>query len=344
MFRRRRIAVGAAGVVALLVIFLLFGPRSGSTPTAVGTKPVTGTTTTTAPPPPQLVVTAAPWQLASAVAREVVLPLGSHLGIFGGLGPGSVTSSAVTDIDPATGKAVKAATLPKPVHDAAGANIGSASFVFGGGAATESASVQRLVLDAAGKATVSVVGSLPTKRADLVAVATGGGVVVLGGFDGTHWLASVLQSGDGSTFTTIAQLTTPVRYPAVAVADNKLYVFGGELTGSQADATVVQAIDLQTHAVSVAGQLPGGLSHASAATLNGVMYLFGGRSGGHALDTVSSFDPKTGQLQTVGHLPAATSDMGLALLDQTVYLVGGETTAGHQVTSVVTARLGGGAG
>ncbi len=344
MFLRRRIVVGVGALVVLVaLVWLLFGRSgSGTKPTAVGPKAGGGTTTSTAPPVAQLAVAAAPWQLTTALSRAVVLPLGSHLGVFGGLGPGSITSSAVTDIDPATGKGVKAATLPKPVHDAAGANIGAASFVFGGGAATESASVQKMVVDAAGKAGVTLAGTLPTKRADLVAVPTAAGVVVLGGFDGTHWLASVLQTTDGTTFTTIAQLTTPVRYPAATVAGNTLYVFGGELTGSQADATVIQAIDLQSHAVSVAGQLPGGLSHASAATLNGVIYLFGGRSGGHTLDTVSTFDPRNGQLQTVGHLPAPTSDMGVTTIDQTVYLVGGETSAGRQVNSVFIARLGGG--
>jgi len=341
VFARRRIAVATALLVVLAVLFLILRGSPGSKPTVVAPKPAARTTTTTAPV--QLTVAAAPWQLTTAVSRAVVLPLvvpgGTHIGLFGGLGPGSITSSAITDIDPATGKAVKVATLPKGVHDAAGAGIGSASFVFGGGAATESAGVQKLSIDAAGKATTSTAGTLPTKRADLVAVAAGGRVIVLGGFDGTHWLPSVLETTDGSTFTTIAQLTTPVRYPAVTVADNKIYVFGGELTGSQADATVVQAIDLETHAVTVAGQLPGGLSHASAATLNGVMYIFGGRSGGQAVDVVSAFDPRTGQLRTVGHLPAPTSDMGIATVGQTTYLVGGETSAGKQVNTVFSAKL-----
>lgn len=331
----------ALGVLVLIVFFVTRSPGGGSNVAA--RQPTAGTTTTTrTTTPPQLVVTAATWQLPSAVSRAVAVAAGTRLRILGGLGPGNVTSGTVWEVDPATGQSEKLAVLANPVHDASGATIGTTSFVFGGGAATESASVQAVTVDAANKASVSVVALMPAKRADSATVSVSDQVVVVGGFDGAHWVPSVLSTTDGKAFTTLAQLPTPVRYPAVAALNDKVYVIGGEVAPNEADTTAVQMIDLQTHAITPAGALQAALSHASAAVLNGTLYVFGGRSGGHATDVISTFDPATGQLHTVGHLPAPTSDMAVTTVGDTVYLVGGEGDNRRPVTSVVIARVTGG--
>ncbi len=343
-FMRRRIGVGLVALVLLAVIALVL-TRSSGKKTVVGPKTTVTTGATVTTTPAHLVVATEPWQLPSAVSREVVLPLGGGLTLFGGLGTGNRTNPNIVALDPANGKNVTLAALPQPVHDAAGAVIGGTQFVFGGGAATESAAVQAFNYDPTTKAKPTVVASLPAKRADLSTAASADGKVYLaGGFDGKKWLPDVLETSDGKTFASIAQLSTPVRYPASAVLNGKLYVFGGEVSPNQADATVIQEVDLQTHAVNVVGQIAGGLSHAVAATLNNVVYVFGGRSGGHAVDTISAFDPASGQLQPVAHLGTPTSDIGLAVLNQAVYLVGGENDAKKEVATVFVARLGTGTG
>jgi N-acetylneuraminic acid mutarotase len=339
IFMRRRIMVAVVALVLLAVVVLFLNRGSKGKPNSVGptsTTTVRGTSTTT---PPQLVVSAAPWQLPAALSREVVLPLGSGLALFGGLGTGNKTNASLIAVDPTNGKNVTLGLLPHPVHDAAGATIGTTLYVFGGGAATEAAFVQAFTFDQNNKSKPSTVGSLPAKRADLATASASGSVFLVGGFDGKVWLPGVLETSDGTTFTTIAQLSTPVRYPAAAALNGKLYVFGGEVSPSQADATTIQQIDLQTMAVTNLSPLPVGLSHAAAVTLNGTIYVLGGRSGGHAIDTISVLNPTTGQLQTVGHLPAARSDMGVATVGQTVYLVGGEGDALKPVTTVVAVRL-----
>ena len=61
---------------------------------------------------------------------------------------------------------------------------------------------------------------------------------------------SVLATTDGIHYTTVADLTVPVRYPAVVADDGLLYSFGGETAsaGSAATATdAVQVIDPSTH-------------------------------------------------------------------------------------------------
>jgi Kelch motif len=344
VYLRRRIVAGVLvlGIPLLIVLILL---RSGGNGGGGGTN-VASHTTTTAPSrattttaPPQLVVAAATWQLPEPLSRSVVLPVNADVGVFGGLTTGA-TSGHVYQIDPTSGTATLMGTMPSPVHDSAGAVIAGGWFVFGGGAATETAAVQHFTTSTPSHVTGSVVGNLPAKRADLVTVTANGHIYLLGGFDGTKWLPQVLDTTDGNAFNTVAELAPPVRYPAAAVLNGKLYVIGGELSPNQADATAVQAIDLQTNAVTQLGPLPTALSHAAAATLNGTIYVFGGRTGGHSIDTVSVLNTTTGQLQPVAHLPAARSDMGVGVVGQTVYLVGGEGDNGKPVTTVFTAKLG----
>jgi hypothetical protein len=342
IYVRRRIVAGLSALV-ILVLFIVVvvnlsgGGKKGSN-VATGHTTTTSRATTTTTKPPQLLATATSWHLPIALSREVVLPVNTNLGIFGGSTTGA-SSKTVYQIDPATGIANQVGTMASAVHDSAGAVIGSNYYVFGGGGATETAAIQQFSFSNATHLTSSVVGSLAAKRADVTAVTVNGQVYLVGGFDGKAWLPSVLSTTDGMTFATVAQLNPAVRYPAAAALNGKLYVIGGELSPNQADATNIQEIDLQSMAVTSLSPLPAGLSHAAAATLNGTIYVFGGRSGGHAIDTISVLNPTTGQLQAVGHLPAARSDMGVALVGQTVYLVGGEGDAAKPVNTVVTVRL-----
>ncbi len=342
VYLRRRIV---AAVVLLGIPLLIYvvatrggGKGAGANVATGHTTTTTASRATTTTAPPQLVVAATTWSLPEALSRSVVLPVNADVGVFGGLTTGA-TSGHVYQIDPTSGTATLMGTMPSPVHDSAGAVIVGGWFVFGGGAATETASVQHFTVSTPNHMTGSVVGDLPTKRADLVTVTANSHTYIVGGFDGNKWLPQVLDTTDGSAFNTVAQLAPPVRYPAAAAVNGKLYVIGGELSPNQADATAVQAIDLQTNAVTQLGPLPTALSHAAAATLNGTIYVFGGRTGGHSIDTISVLNTTTGQLQPVAHLPAARSDMGVGVVGQTVYLVGGEGDNGKPVTTVFTAHL-----
>ena len=142
-----------------------------------------------------------PGSSPSRVPREVVLADTHALLVIGGLDPGGASTARVWHVALPGGITTRLAVLPQPMHDSAGAVLGSATFVFGGGSARELATVQRYRAGV-----VSVVGQMPQARSDLVAVAVAGTAYVLGGFDGTSSIASVLATTDGSTFRTVAQL------------------------------------------------------------------------------------------------------------------------------------------
>ncbi len=352
---RRRLAVGGAFVVLVAVIAYAAGGGSGP---AKGHPAVKSRTASVAPAgPPQLVVSMASWQLASPLSRAVALPANGGIDVLGGLtgtGTGDTTSGAIVQIDPVSGQSQNVGTLTVPVHDAAGAVIGGRDFVFGGGATALTADSQSFS-PAAGQtgsagqagAATTIAGQLPKLRADLTsATAPDGTVYLVGGYDGTNFTQSVLSTRNGSTFAPAGQLDVPVRYPAAAVAGGQLFVVGGDSgsspTSTSAAATDdIQVVDLKTGQTTIAGHMPAPLSHASAATIDGSVYVFGGRSGGNVADTVYklSAGPTGVTATSVGTLPVGASDMAVASVGGAVYLIGGEGQTGAPGQSVMVARM-----
>ena len=94
--------------------------------------------------------------------------------------------------------------------------LGEQVLVFGGGTETSTDAVQALPapggIVAAGTV-AETVGRLPTVRSDLSAVTVGETAYVLGGYDGSKPIDSVLATTDGSTFTQVAKLPAPGPLP-----------------------------------------------------------------------------------------------------------------------------------
>ena len=295
-------------------------------PSATASVPSTVTSASAA-----LQISTAPWQLPEPRAREVVLGDTRALLVIGGLDPGGASTARVWRVALPGGTTTRLAVLPQPMHDSAGVVIGSDTYVFGGGSARELATVQRYRAGV-----VSVVGQMPQARSDLVAVAVNGTAYVLGGFDGTNSVASVLATTDGSTFRTVAQLPQTVRYPAVAVLGGRIWLFGGDHDGTEV--TTIQRIDPATGDATIAGELPAPISDASAVVVGGRILVAGGRSRGQILDTVTRFDPTSGHSTEVGTLPYPVADAGAAAVDGVGYLVGGETPAKTASTVILRYR------
>jgi hypothetical protein len=338
---RRRVLVGAVLLAAVGLVAYLVAPggsrasrgaASSLAGSAVGRRP---TATTVPPPPPVFHLSPASWQLPVPLSRAVALPGAGSLRLLGGLNASQATSATVGEIDTATGRWRTLGRLAEPVHDAAGAVVGGRDLIFGGGANTVGATVQAF----AGQATAATVGRLPTPRADLAAVAVGDRVVLAGGYDGTNPSPDVLGTTDGMHFAVLARLPQAVRYPAMVALGQKVYVIGGSVPGPAGATAAIQVVDLARGTASIGGQLPAALSDASAAVVGGGLYVFGGRSGGHAVDAVWRLDPRTLAPTLAARLPVPLSQMAVATVGGTSYLVGGEDDAGRPVRSVAAASM-----
>ena len=269
-------------------------------------------------------------RLPAPRSRAVALALGSEILVCGGLTAAGTTTGTIIGLDLGSGRATELGTLAVPVHDAGGTVLGGSGFVIGGGSAAPVATVQEV--GATGSTVTS--GRLPAVRADLAAVPVDGEIVVVGGGTPARSDGAVLATSDGRSFRLVAQLVVAVRYPAVAVAGGRVYVFGGSTPAG--DTAVIQAVDPSTGLVRIAGHLPHGLSHASALAIRGALLIAGGREAGRAQDAVWLFDAASGTVTRVGTLPYAVSDMASVVAGGTGYLIGGE--AFGPLASIISVR------
>lgn len=312
-----------------------------STSPSVTTAATRAATTTTRPGGPSVTVTTAPWKLRTPVSRAAVMADGDTIVIAGGITTGDHSIDAITRLDPATGTIRRAGSLAQAVHDTGGVKLGDAFFVFGGGAASTYATVQRFTTGDAVEA-----AALPKARSDHNVVAAGTVAYVVAGFDGKSMDGQLLSTADGKTFTPVGTLVQPVRYGAAAVAGGALWVVGGSLgtTESSKGATFVDTIqrfDPRTGTTTVVGHLPERLSHACAFAMGDDLYVVGGRTGAGPSDQILRIDTTTGSVTTDAGLPASRTDAGVVVIGATAWVIGGETTdAAHPLDSVlsITAR------
>jgi N-acetylneuraminic acid mutarotase len=281
-----------------------------------------------------------PWQLPAAVSREAVVPTNGGFTTLGGLDGSGASVTTISSFSASGHVSTSASHLADAVHDASAVRLGTKIFVYGGGSSSTVATVQAVgTASATDVRSSTVVSSLPTARSDsatvTVATAHGATAYIVGGYNGTKYLAEVLATTNGDSFRTAATLQLPVRYPAVAAAEGELYVFGGEVPGAGSAATataVIQAVNPATGHSKVVARLPQPLYGASAFLLDGVVYVAGGETtSGTTLSAIEAFVPSTHKVLFAGWLPQAVAFGGSTTLGTGThavgYLVGGEVAA-----------------
>jgi outer membrane protein assembly factor BamB len=317
-----------------------------------------------------------PWHLVAPVSREVAVagPSG-RLIVLGGLTTSGASASGVYTVATATGAVRQVGALSAARHDAAVAVIGRHAVVFGGGSSASVATVQSFTLRGlrarSAPATATTAGSMPVPRSDAAAATIGATTYIVGGYNGARPDAAVLATTNGRTFTKVAALRIPVRYPAVAALGGKLFVFGGQvITGPHAGAPVdaIQAVDPARHTAAVIGHLPEPLAGAAAVTVGGELFVAGGESsaaqprtpgvgttqlgpgeksalaGAEAsssptatVSTIWAFDPVARRLLPAGHLQVPVSHAAVTVAGGVAWIVGGESN-GALVASVQMLR------
>lgn len=326
-------ALACTAVLTIVIISSGSGDGSGSKPAAAngsGPKPPSAP----AGGPLRLTFRESQLRLPAPVSGEVVTSQSSSLLVIGGLDGRDVSTSSVLRFDPRAGTIASAGSLSQPLHDAAATAIAGGVLVFGGGSATTIDEVERLAPGRAGE----VVGHLPQSRSDLTALTVGGSAVVLGGYDGAGPVSPVLETRDGRSFTTVANLPVAVRYASVTARGQTIFVLGGELADGS-DSADIQAVDLANGSAKVVGHLPRGLSHSSAVELGGRTFLLGGRLDGQTTDQVLRFDPARTRAQRVGRLPAPVQNAAAGAVAGAGFLLGGLDPKGTPLSAIVAVRL-----
>jgi DNA-binding beta-propeller fold protein YncE len=283
-----------------------------------------------------LAITPAAYQLPAGISREVALTQGRNILIVGGLNRRGTTTSAVTRLNPVTGRTTHVGRLAHPTHDAAGAVLAGRPFVFGGGVQASVATVQALRPNRA----ATIAGRLPRARSDLSAVSLGTTAYLIGGYDGASYSPNVLATSNGTHFRVVARLPVPVRYAAVAGAGNRIWVLGGEIPAG--DTSAIQQINLTTGKAAIVGRLPAPVSGATGFTLGGQIFIAGGQVARHGRLTTSnrvlSFRPGQHQTREAGRLPVPVANAAATVVSGTAFMLGG-TDGRRSVPTVTQLRL-----
>ena len=266
-----------------------------------------------------------PIPLPAPISGESVVATKDGPLIAGGLDSSSSSVSGVFALDATGGHLRDVGSLTAPLHDAAATMLGNRVLVFGGGTETSTDTVQALAAPGGTVTpgtTAEDIGTLPTARSDLSAVTLGKFAYVLGGYDGTNPIDSVLATPDGSSFTQVAKLPVPARYLAVAALGGRIFAFGG-LTAGGAASDAIREVNPKAGTARVVGHLPQAVSHANALVLGGSIYVLGGEAGGTPTDRIWRFEPGHLNVVAAGRLPRPIAGGSAAVIGSTGYLIGG---------------------
>ncbi|MCW2987821.1 MAG: Kelch repeat-containing protein [Solirubrobacterales bacterium] len=312
----------------LVVVAIAIGARSGGNGSS---KPESAPTT-------RSVLAAHPFQpLPAPISGEAVVATKKGPLILGGLDSSSNSASGIFQLDPASGRLSEAGSLIGPLHDSAATLLGEKVLVFGGGTEASTDAVQALPAPGGVVATgtpAEATGRLPTARSDLSAVTVGETAYVLGGYDGSKPIDSVLATTDGSTFTQVALLPAPGRYLAVAALGGRIYAFGGETaSGSASDA--IQEVDPRAKTARIVGHLPAPVFHASAVALGGDVYVLGGEAEGSPTSQIWRFESGKRTASAAGKLPRPISAGAAVAVGSSAYLIGGTGAGNAPLATVV---------
>ena len=249
--------------------------------------------------------------------------------LIGGLDSADVSSAGI-EVARDTG-VLHTSTLALAQHDAQGARLGGRVYVFGGGSATE---LDHILSFDPVTGISRQVGTLPHAQSDVAVTAVGGTAYIVGGYDGVDWLNTILAWRPGAPVKVAGHLPVGLRYAAVAAVDGQVIILGGSTPSAASDA--VYRFDPVTGAVRRIGRLPHPITHGAAGTLDGFVYLVGGRGDDLTSQTASvlSVDPRSGVVRTAGTLPQPLSDSGV------VSVGGGLVVAGGLTPSATVAQVG----
>jgi N-acetylneuraminic acid mutarotase len=264
------------------------------------------------------------YTLPAPLRDPAYAPLGGdRFAMLGGLDSADVSADGVEIAD--LHGVLHTSTLPGAQHDAQAALLAGDVYVFGGGSTTELDHILRY--DPASGA-VSQVGTLLAAQSDVAVTQWSGTAYVVGGYDGTTYLNTVVAWRPGSGPQIEGRLPVGLRYAAVAIANGGLFVLGGSTPSGASDA--IYRFDLTTHQVRQVGTLAHPVTHGEAATLGAHVYLIGGRGDNLTAQTagVWAIDPSTGKVQAAGHLPQPTSDAAALTIGHAIVVAGGQSPNG----------------
>jgi len=180
--------------------------------------------------------------------------------------------------------------------------------------------------------TEKVTGSLPSPLMDPSYVASGGGIVLMGGLNAADTSVDTVIAAGYHGGSSIGRLPSVRHDTAAAVINRTVYVFGGGNGPSQLSDIV--RVDPRRGSSSLIGHLPAASSDSSAAAIGGTAYVVGGYTGTRWLDTIVAYRPG-GAAHVVAHLPHTLRYAAVTAVGNSLVIAGGSLENGTASDSVL---------
>ena len=249
--------------------------------------------------------------------------------------PASPTSTTASPTTTTVASATATGALPQPRAGSVAVTIGTTVYIVGGYAGLDA---EPAVLATSDGGTFTTVAKLPVAVRD-PAVATAGGVIyVFGG--ARRGQAAATPASHAPTTSSTPTSTTPTSTTSTSTTSTSTTSTSASKAAALTWVPVadIQRVDPVTGRATVVGQLPMPLEGAAAVTLDGSVYIAGGRSPAGLNGIIWGFEPPTASLIVAGHLVAPVWGAGVATVGSTAWLVGGESGNGQPVGSLQTFR------
>jgi YVTN family beta-propeller protein len=177
-----------------------------------------------------------------------------------------------------------------------------------------------------------VTGSLPAALMDPSYVASGGGIVLLGGLNAADTSVDTVIAAGYHGARVIAHLPSVRHDTAAAVINRTIYVFGGGNGPSQLNDIV--RVDPRAGRSSLIGHLPAASSDSTAAAIGGTAYIVGGYTGTRWLDSIVAYRPGS-TAHVVAHLPQTIRYAAVTAVGGSLVIAGGSLENGTASDAVL---------
>jgi hypothetical protein len=180
---------------------------------------------------------------------------------------------------------------------------------------------------------------MPITQANAASANVNGKLYVVGGLEVSGVIdnprTGLLQVYDPASNTWIIKSPMPTaRSGAAAVAiSGKLYVVGGEPTGS-IFTNALEVYDPQTDTWSAGTPMPTVRGNLNAATLNGLIYVVGGYAPGVGFALNEVYDPATDSWHSDAPMPTARIGFAAVPVNGAIYTMGGATAYPFEILPV----------
>ena len=255
-------------------------------------------------------------------------------------------SNQVTDIvevySIANNSWTQAAPLPEPLHHTAAASYDGKIYVVGGYTSPWSPSNKLFIYDPVQNEWQEGT-PMPTARGALNVNFINETLYAVGGSSDRPLNSNEAYDPSRDTWTTKASMPTARHHAGSAVADGKIFVLGGRISGSLENISVNEAYDpeqdtwitnLEPMPSERSGIAAAAISASASSPLNGSsIYVFGGEETSKTFNNNEKYDPKTNKWMSEPPMPTARHGLAAVFVGENkIFVIGGGPQPGLSVS------------